>query len=138
VSLTIKQETAALLIASGMKMKDVAAKVNVSPATISNWRRLAGFIAEVNRNKQSMLDASRDKLCLLVTAAMEVMERLLECDNDNVRLQACKLIFSANGLIGDGERSMIRYGLGIGPTTEIGVRIESEKKEEIESSGYFF
>ena len=74
-----------------------------TPATISNWLQNLAFVALVNLNKKVMLDKARNKLTDLAGNSMDALEKILEGDNDNARIQACKLILSANGLVGDGE-----------------------------------
>ena len=60
----------------------------------------------------------------------------MSCDNDNARIQACKLVLSANGLIGDSDRAFLRYGHGIGPTSVTKLEREAQREKEIENFGF--
>jgi hypothetical protein len=111
------KERAALLLASGMKQKDVAEDVSVTPATLCNWQKSIEFKIAVNRNTSEILAASRNRLISLSSGAIDCIHELLSSDNDQVRLQVCKMLLSANGMLGDNERSMYRYGWGIGPVS---------------------
>ena len=126
------KERAALLLASGMKQKDVAEDVSVTPATLCNWQKSVEFEVAVNRNMSEILDSSRNRLISLSKGAIDCIQELLNSDHDQVRLQACKVLLSANGMLGDNERSMIRYGWGIGPLSLKEAQQQAIQKKKLE------
>lgn len=135
------KERAALLLASGMKQKDVAEDVSVTPATLCNWQKSIEFKVAVNRYTSELLDSARNRLISLSNGAIDCIQELLSSDNDQVRLQACKVLLSANGMLGDNERSMIRYGWGIGPVSLKEAQqeaIQKKKQELINAELYQF
>lgn len=112
-SLNSQKQKAALLIASGERLQNVAETVKVTPATISNWRKLPEFRAQVNSIQRELLKTSVSKLTCMSVSAMDRVEALIKSDNEKISLEACKLIMSANGLVGDTEGSLIRYSLWV-------------------------
>jgi len=133
MSLKPKQEVAALRIASGEKLKDIADELKISPATLSNWQREPSFIAEVNSNREKLLKSSTERLTSLASTAMDRLESLILSDDQKVSLQAIKLVMSANGLLGESEKSFMRFGAWIGPTSPQAVIREQEKKSQFNS-----
>ncbi len=109
------QIRAALLLSTGMLHKDVATVVKVTPATLCNWQKNDDFIIFLNSIVAQNVEAARLQMTNLSFKSLSVMHELLNSKNDNVRLQACKIVLSGNGLIGDTDGSFKRFGWGIGP-----------------------
>lgn len=128
MSLKPKQEIAALRVASGEKLKDIAKDLDISAATMSNWQKDPHFVAAVNANRKELLKYSSDRLASLAAIAMDSLEDLVKSDDHKVRFQAIKLIMEANGLIGDSDQALMRYGAWIGPTSPEGVMKELQNK----------
>lgn len=129
MQLSPNQEKAALLLATGMKQKDVATNTDVTPATLCNWRQMPEFNAAMNRNLTIMLGGARDRLIGLSGATVDSLNDLLNSENEHIKLQACKIALSANGLVGDNERSFMRYGWGIAPEASQGLSIDNLLKK---------
>lgn len=136
MSLKPKQDIAALRIASGDKLKDIAKELKISAATLSNWQKEPCFIAEVNSNREKLLKSSAEKLTSLSSLAMDRLETLIMSDDHKVSFQAIKLVMSANGMIGESDKSFMRYGAWIGPTSPSAVLREQEKKSQFDDFGF--
>lgn len=123
-------------IASGDKLKEIAKELKITPATLSNWQKEPSFIAEVNSNREKLLKLSTEKLTSLASLAMYRLETLILSDDEKVSFQAIKLVMSANGMIGESDKSFMRYGAWVGPTSPQAVIREQEKKSQNDSFGF--
>ena len=115
MTLSPKQEQAALLISAGLKLKDIAEELQITPATLCNWQKDSDFRLALNNNLFSTLEAARERMIGLASKSLDTLQKLLESENDQVRLSTCKLLLGANGLVGDNEKAFLRYGWGISP-----------------------
>ena len=81
------------LVAQGVSGKDIANKLNVAKETISRWRKLPEFQAEVNALLKECRDETQHKLRSLVNTALEVVKDELENKNSDQRITiALKLL----------------------------------------------
>lgn len=118
IKLTPKQVQAANLLAIGRKAKDVAAEIDVTPQTISAWKRDAGFTVYQNRLKMELAEAARDSLRASAKEATDSLVDLLRnSDNDEVRRKTAINILEMVGLYGNYEECYTKFGWGIGPTS---------------------
>ena len=116
-ALTPKQETAAVLIASGKSCRDTAKDIGIKPETISQWRKNPYFEALVNELKMEALEGAREQLRNLSAEAVSGLKDLMEnSKSDSVKLKACVEILKMCGL-----HNAETFGWGIGSTeaTEI-------------------
>lgn len=91
--LSDNQIKAAHLIASGMKSKDVASAVNVTPETISTWKRIPTFEAYYNGLREEVMTSSLEKLRGLFGKAVDTVGDHLDASkSDMVRLKAAQVI----------------------------------------------
>jgi DNA-binding NarL/FixJ family response regulator len=58
IKLTAKQIQAAHMLAPGQKCQDVAKEIEVTPQTISAWKKDQGFTVYQNRFKMELVEAA--------------------------------------------------------------------------------
>jgi len=81
------------LVAQGVSGKNVAKKIQVTEETVSRWKKLPEFQAEVNALLKECRDETQHKLRSLVNLALEVVREDLENTNSEQRLAtALKII----------------------------------------------
>ena len=90
--LTPAQEQAALLLASGESVTDVAEKVNVTRATIYACQQKITFICFFNQQCQMIKDSIRNGLCGLYANAIDAVKGCLESVNEATRLKAAMYV----------------------------------------------
>jgi len=74
------------LVAQGVSGKNVAKKIQVTEETISRWKKLPEFQAEVNSLLKECRDDTQHKLRSLVNLALEVVKDELENKNSDQRV----------------------------------------------------
>ena len=74
------------LIAQGVSGKNVAKKIQVTEETVSRWKKLPEFQAEVNALLKECRDETQHKLRSLVNTALEVVKDELENKNSDQRI----------------------------------------------------
>ena len=104
------QLKAAALLAAGTSCKDAAKQCEVTPETISHWKRNSDFVAHLNQLKKDAVECARERLRNLNADAVGVLEGLLESPSDSIRLQAARYVLDA--MLVDPKRAKE----GIGPT----------------------
>ncbi len=92
--LTPVQEQAAILLASGESVTEVASKVNVNRATIYLWQQKINFQCFFNQQCQIIQDNIRNGLCGLYADAMQAVKDTLKSDNEAARLKAAMYVIS--------------------------------------------
>ena len=74
------------LVAQGVSGKNVAKKIQVTEETVSRWKKLPEFQAEVNALLKECRDETQHKLRSLVNIALEVIKDELENSNSDQRI----------------------------------------------------
>ena len=74
------------LIAQGVSGKDIANKLNVAKETISRWKKIPEFQAEVNKLLKEYREETQHKLRSLVNTALEVIKDELDDKNSDQRI----------------------------------------------------
>ena len=74
------------LVAQGVSGKDIANKLNIAKETISRWKKIPEFQAEVNDLLKECRDETQHKLRSLVNTALEVVKEELENTNSDQRI----------------------------------------------------
>ena len=74
------------LVAQGVSGKNVAKKIQVTEETVSRWKKLPEFQAEVNALLKECRDETQHKLRSLVNTALEVIKDELENKNSDQRI----------------------------------------------------
>ena len=74
------------LVAQGVSGKNVAKKIQVTEETVSRWKKLPEFQAEVNALLKECRDETQHKLRSLVNTALEVIKDELENTNSDQRI----------------------------------------------------
>ena len=74
------------LVAQGVSGKNVAKKIQVTEETVSRWKKLPEFQAEVNALLKECRDETQHKLRSLVNTALEVIKDELENKNSDQRV----------------------------------------------------
>jgi hypothetical protein len=102
------QLKAAALLAAGTSCKNTAKQCEVTPETISHWKRNSDFVAHLNQLKKDAVECARERLRNLNADAVGVLEGLLESSSDSIRLQAARYILDA--MLVDPKRA--KEGIG--------------------------
>lgn len=97
--LTPIQEQAAVLLASGESVTEVAEKVNVNRATIYLWQQKINFQCFYNQQCQIIQDNIRNGLCGLYANALQAVKDSLKSSNEALRLKAAIYVIGKVELI---------------------------------------
>jgi len=90
--LSEKQYQAIDLILQGLTDEEVASRIGASRQTVNKWKnKNPVFIAELNRRRKEIHDASRDKLIRLASKAIDTLEKEVEAGNWKVALEVLKM-----------------------------------------------
>jgi hypothetical protein len=79
------QHQAIVMLASGKPASAVAAVLDVRKETVSRWRQLPEFQAEVNAIIEDVREAARNRLAAMVDKALEVIEADLRATDNAAR-----------------------------------------------------
>lgn len=90
--LTPIQEQAAVLLASGNSITDVASQINVNRATIYLWQQKITFQCFYNQQCKVIQDNIKNGLCGLHNEALAALKNCLQSDNDAIRLKAAMYV----------------------------------------------
>lgn len=110
-----KQAQAAALLAQGKLCREAAEAVEISPQTLSAWRKDPEFDAEVNAIRREVLDAAVAQMQQLVPEAIGAVGEVMKSgESDSVRLRAAAMVLAHVGLT---DPHSGHWAWGIGPTT---------------------
>ncbi len=110
--LSPKQVKAVAKLASGMRSKEVAADLKVSAQTVSEWKSIPHFQAELNKLKWEALHEARDMIQASAELAVRnLIEIASNSESDSVRRQACNDLIALTGLSNPAGGL---YGWGVG------------------------
>jgi hypothetical protein len=105
-----KMQQAAMLLGTGMLMKDVASKMGVARETLWAWKQLPFFQVEMNRVRREILDASMDALRELSVSAVGALGEILKsAKSEETRRKAAVDILQLVGF-DDLERFYLQVG----------------------------
>ena len=122
VLLTPKKIEAAVRLALGQTGIEVALYVDVTPETISHWKKEPEFQAYLNELKLEAMESSREALRELSGKAVQGLEELItSAKSENVKLRACTIVLELTG-VNDPET----WGWGIGPTDPSAIEWRNE------------
>lgn len=105
--LTPQQEQAALLLASGESVTDVASKVNVNRATIYLWLQKVGFQCFYNQQCQIIKDNIKNGIFGLYADALQAVKDTLQSDNEAARLKAAMYVIGKIELIDTSQQDPV-------------------------------
>ena len=106
------QFRAAALLVQGERCKTVALAVNVTPPTISEWKRIPEFEALMNLLRWEALDATRDRVRTLGPDAVKVYEDVMKNGkNEMARLKAAQTVLELLGMT-DPAKGLWGWGIG--------------------------
>lgn len=97
--LTPQQEQAAILLASGGSVTEVAEKVNVNRATIYLWQQKINFQCFFNQQCQLIQDNIRNGVCGLYEEALSAVKDCLRSPNEAIKLKTAMYIIGKIELI---------------------------------------
>lgn len=121
---------AATLLVTGMKSKDIATKIGVTPETISIWKRDKEFIFFTNKLRQEYVNSVVDKLRDNTINAMDTLNNLaLNAESEETRRKAAKDVLDMAGI---QKYDGFLY-CGIGPKTEAELA-DKEKRDKAAKS----
>lgn len=99
MDLTPVQIQSIILLAQGHKSYQVAKLVDVSPETISVWKRNTAFLGLIEQYKLEMLESGREALRSNIGDAVDVARNLMHnAKAEGVRLKAAELILRLSGI----------------------------------------
>lgn len=90
--LTPLQEQAAIMLASGDSITQVAEKLGLNRSTIYEWQRKITFKCFFNFQRQEAKDTLRNGLAGLYNDALEAVKGCLASENESIRLKAAMWI----------------------------------------------
>ena len=100
MSLSQKQAYAAVLIAQGMRKKDVADEINITPQTISVWCAKDEFTTYLNSIRFELLVDARERMRALSGTAVDTIRDLMDKgEKEAVRLQAARTVLDVAGIL---------------------------------------
>lgn len=107
--LSQKQLQAIELIMTGMTDKEVAEKVGVARQTVNEWRNHnPAFIAEMNRRRKAMYEASLNRLLRLTSKSLDAIEKELENGNWKLAVEIMRMVFNyRDGIFGPTDEEEI-------------------------------
>lgn len=88
IGLTPIQEQAAILLASGKTITDVAATIGVNRSTLYEWQGVVTFQCYFNQQLADYKEQLRNGLFGLTGEALETIKNCLHSDNEPTRLKA--------------------------------------------------
>ena len=118
------QHQAIVMLASGKPASAVATALDVRKETISRWRQLPEFQAEVNAIIEEVREAARNRLAAMVDKALEVIEADLQA-TDNAA-QRSRAAFKILQLVGGNALAFTEKPL---PTDAATIRQQRENAE---------
>jgi transposase len=74
------------LVAQGVSGKDIASRLKVAKETISRWKKLPEFEAEVNQLLKECREETQHKLRSIVHQSLEIIKSELENDTSTLRI----------------------------------------------------
>ena len=105
--LTAIQEQAAILLASGESVTDVAEKVSVNRTTIYQWQQKISFQCFYNQQCQIIQDNIRNGLFGLYGDALQALKDTLNSDNEPAKLKAAMYILGKIELIDTSQQDPV-------------------------------
>lgn len=128
--LTPQQLSVIDLLVEGASDREVARTFGISRTTVARWRQFhPAFVAELNRRRDSTLDAAADRLRRVTRHAVDVLEQYLDDTNrPELRLRAAIGLLrmlgigtrasrvgaiSADDIIDDAARAKRKHTLGM-------------------------
>ena len=113
--LSAKQIKGIVLLVTGMRSKDVATELGLSPQTISEWKSNPYFEAELNKLKLEGLHTARDMIRASANPAIEsLVEIAKHAENEETRRKACIDILTLTGFT---DPRSGQFGWGVGKTS---------------------
>ena len=73
-------------------IKEACNKVKISEITYQNWRNDSEFMAELKKQQDKLYNDSLDKLKTLSDSAINTLKRLLDSNNEAIKLRAANAI----------------------------------------------
>ncbi len=126
-----KQEQAALLLAQGKLCREVAQELEVTPQTISEWKRNAEFEAFTNTLRGEGVMAAITRMHGLTTEAVATFAELMKPGKpESIRLKAATLVLEHAGLT---DPQSTQFAMAFGPTTEADV-LQARKRDKYSQS----
>lgn len=99
-NLTDKQHLAALYLAQGTKACEVAKALEVTPETISKWRRNAAFQELIGSIRTNIINESLDRVRGLQVEAIDTLARLMKSGNSElVQFRAAQTVLKYGNMM---------------------------------------
>lgn len=92
--LTPLQERAAILLASGDTITDVANNIGVQRNTLYEWQKKVVFVCYLNRQKKEQQSSLRNGLLSLYGNAINALREVLNSDDNGNKLKAAMMVIS--------------------------------------------
>lgn len=89
VTLTPRQKHAIPLVLKARSIAEGCKSAGINKQTWYNWMRDEGFKEEVYSRREAVISEAFDSLRASITAAVEGLTGLVDCEEKSVRLKAC-------------------------------------------------
>jgi hypothetical protein len=106
LALNARQQRAAVLVASGWTSGSVGQELKIHRATLAKWQNRPEFEAFVNQLMQEARASAHAKLCGLQEKAASTLEKLLDSNNERIRLAAVSVALRHGSDIPIGSSSI--------------------------------
>lgn len=97
------QEKAAHLLATGMKVQDVAESISVNRTTIWIWKKDPDFIVLMNNLRNEYRDSCRSAIWSLHSDAEETLKKSFSANSESVALRAALAILARVEVLTEAE-----------------------------------
>lgn len=118
------QHQAIIMLAGGQPASSVAIALNVRKETISRWKQLPEFQAELNILLEDIRESTRNRLASMAEKALEVLEQDLQSTDNPTRRS--RTAFKILQLVGGNTLAFPDVPL---PTSVEAIREKQEAKE---------
>jgi hypothetical protein len=93
-SFTPAQESVALLIASGAKIRSAAAKAQVGERTVHTWLDDPNFVALIARHRSRFIERGLGMLARHVSKSVTALAKCLDSESDSAKVRAAEALLN--------------------------------------------
>lgn len=133
--LTTLQEKGAILLASGIRLTEVAKELGTSRGTLYRWQNQVAFQCFYNLMKQDVKNYMEGSVLELHTQALEGIKSSLSSDNEAIRLKASMWVIEKISQIQVGETDARRVLKEESKRESAGWNWESDYQKALEKAG---
>lgn len=132
--LTAQQEKCAVLLASGIRITDVAKAIGASRGTLYRWQNQVAFQCFYNLMKQDVKNYVEGSVLELHSQALDGIKASLSSDNEAIKLRASMWVIEKINQMQVGSTD-VRSALKIQSNIEASWGSETRYKKALEDAG---